>query len=76
LNYFSQRIGQGTLPLLSQIHNILPHLLDHYLQVYIITHLFESQRYYPISNPETLIAQFFKQSEQVNDIDLKGMLSE
>jgi hypothetical protein len=38
--------------------------------------LFESQRYYSISNPETLIAQFFKQSEQVDDIDLKCMLSE
>jgi hypothetical protein len=75
LNNFSKLIGHGHIPLIGHIHNMLPHLCDHHLEAYFINELFDSQQYYPISNPETLIAQFFKHSKQVDDTDLKCMLS-
>jgi hypothetical protein len=55
---------------------MLPQLRDHQLKTYFITELLDSQRYYPISNPETLVAQYLTYFEQVDDIDLKCMLSD
>jgi hypothetical protein len=75
LNDFSHRICQGPIPWMVQVHDMLPQLCDHHLEAHFITELFESQRYYPISNPESLIAQYLKHFEQVDDIDLKCMLS-
>jgi hypothetical protein len=74
LNSFSQRIGQGPIPLFGQIHNVLPQLRDHHLEAYYITELFYSQRYYPISNSDALLTQYVKNFEQVDDEDLKCIL--
>ncbi|KAF8193174.1 hypothetical protein K438DRAFT_1761882 [Mycena galopus ATCC 62051] len=71
LNQFSQFIGQGAISLIGHIHSMLPQLHDHQLEAYFITELFNSQRNYPISNPETLVAQYLKHFEQVDDMDLK-----
>ncbi|KAJ7859441.1 hypothetical protein B0H13DRAFT_1901465 [Mycena leptocephala] len=71
LNSFSQHIGQGTIPLIHQIRNFLPQLHDHQLEAYFITEFFGSQRYYAISDVETLVAQYLKHFEQVDDTDLK-----
>ncbi|KAJ7827694.1 hypothetical protein B0H13DRAFT_1917525 [Mycena leptocephala] len=71
LNSFSRRIGQGSLPLVDQIHNVHPQFRDHQLEAYVIAELFHSQQFSPSSNPETLIVHFLKQSEQVADTDLK-----
>jgi hypothetical protein len=74
LNYFSNRIGKGPIPLMVQIHDMLPKFLDHHLEVYVITDFFTSMRYYPIPNPDTLVAQVFKNLGQIDDTDLKCML--
>ncbi|KAF8139151.1 hypothetical protein K438DRAFT_1785943 [Mycena galopus ATCC 62051] len=71
LNQFSRFIGQGAISLIGHIHSMLPQLHDHQLEAYFITELFNSQRNYPISNPETLVAQYLKHFEQVDDMDLK-----
>ncbi|KAJ7935867.1 P-loop containing nucleoside triphosphate hydrolase protein [Mycena leptocephala] len=75
LNSFSRHIGHRTIPLIGQVHNMLPQLRDHHLEAAFITELFESQRNYQIPNPETLISQYLKHFEQVDDTDLKCMLS-
>ncbi|KAJ7866154.1 hypothetical protein B0H13DRAFT_1898218 [Mycena leptocephala] len=71
LNVFSQRIGHGTIPLIGQVHNMLPQLHDHQLEAYFITELFDSRQYYPISDSETLVAQCLGHFGQVDDTDLK-----
>jgi hypothetical protein len=76
LNVFSQRIGHGTIPLIGQVHNMLPQLHDHQLEAYFITELFDSRQYYPISDSETLVAQCLGHFGQVDDTDLKRMLSD
>jgi hypothetical protein len=77
LTNFGNRIAQGPIPLMIQVHNMLPQLLlDHHLEAYFIIELFNSQRYYPISNAHTLIAQYLKHFEQVDDTDLKCRLSD
>jgi hypothetical protein len=75
LNSFSRHIGRRTIPLIGQVHNMLPQLRDHHLEAAFITELFESQRNYQIPNSETLISQYLKDFEQVDDTDLKCMLS-
>jgi hypothetical protein len=76
LNLFSRRIGQGMNPLFSQIHNVLPQLCDHHLEAYYITELFDSQRYFSTSNSETLVTKYLNHFEQIDDMDLKCMLSD
>jgi hypothetical protein len=74
LNYFSNRIGHGLLPLMVQIHNMFPQLRDHQLEMFFIAELLDSHQYYPISNPETLVAHCLKHFEKISDTDLKCML--
>lgn len=73
LNSFSQHIGQGIIPLIGQIHHVLPQLRDHHAEAYFITELLDSRQHYPIS---TLVAQYLNHFEQVDDTDLKCKLSE
>jgi hypothetical protein len=73
LNSFSRQLGQGKIPLMKQILNLLPHLSDSHLKVYFITELFGSWQFYPIANPDALIVQGLKQFDQVQDTDLKCM---
>jgi hypothetical protein len=75
LNYFSNRIGKGPIPMMDQIHKMLPRFLDHHLEAYFITEFLDSLCY-TIPNPETLVTQYLKHFEQVNDTDLKCMLSD
>jgi flagellar basal body-associated protein FliL len=76
LNSFSQHIGRGTIPLIGQARDMLPQLHDHHLEACIIAEVFAAHKYYLIPNPETLITQYFKKIEQVDDMDLKCMLSD
>ncbi|KAJ7348312.1 hypothetical protein DFH08DRAFT_808049 [Mycena albidolilacea] len=71
LNSFSRQLGQGKIPLMNQILNLLPYLSDSHLKVYFITELFGSWQFYPIANPDALIVQGLKQFDQVQDTDLK-----
>ncbi|KAJ7863423.1 hypothetical protein B0H13DRAFT_2565205 [Mycena leptocephala] len=71
LNYFSLRIGLGSIPLVGRLHSILLQLCDHELEAYFITELLDSRRYHTISDPETLVAHYLKHFEQVDDTDLK-----
>jgi GTPase SAR1 family protein len=73
LAQFSRRNGQGSIPLIIQVHNMLPHLHDPHLEVYFITELLASHRYYPVSNIS--ISCYSKKIEQVHDTDLKCMFS-
>jgi hypothetical protein len=75
LNYFSNRIAQRPLPLMVQINDFLPFLCDPHLEAYFITELFNAQQYYSIPNPDTLVVQNLKHFEQIDDTDLKCMLS-
>jgi hypothetical protein len=69
-------MGRGAIPLIGQIHNALPLLHDQQLEACSITELIESQRFYPISDLESLVAQYLKHFEQIDDTDLKCMLSD
>jgi hypothetical protein len=73
LNNFSQHIGQGIIPLIGQIHHVLPQLHNHHAEAYFITELLDSRQHSPIS---TLVAQYLKHFEQVDDTDLKCKLSD
>jgi hypothetical protein len=75
LNLFSRFIGRGTLPFIDQIHNILPQPCDHRLEAYISIEVLKSWRYYPISNPETLVSKALEHFEQFDDLDLKSVLT-
>jgi hypothetical protein len=61
---------------MAHVPNMLPHLRDHHLEAYFINGLLETQRYSPLSNAETQVAQYLKHFEQVDDTDLKCMLSD
>ncbi|KAJ7032087.1 P-loop containing nucleoside triphosphate hydrolase protein [Mycena alexandri] len=68
---FSMHIGRGTTPLLEDITSLLPSLDDHRLKAYVITHLFISSAYKPISQPETLIAQALDHLKYFDDPELE-----
>ncbi|KAJ6565263.1 hypothetical protein DFH09DRAFT_1081917 [Mycena vulgaris] len=74
LNHFSRFIGRGSIPLMSQIHNILPEPCDHNLMVHFILELLSSWRHNPISNSESLVAQALEHSEQCGDPNLQCRL--
>jgi hypothetical protein len=65
LNQFSRFIGHGTIPLIVQIHNVLPLLSDHRLSVYLIVELFKSLRHYPIANPDILATKALEHLEGI-----------
>ncbi|KAF7333339.1 ATPase-AAA-core domain-containing protein [Mycena venus] len=71
LNDFKQLTGHGTIPLLGQLHKILPHPCDHRLEVSLISELFASFSLSPLSNPQTLVAQALEHFEHFEDSDLK-----
>jgi hypothetical protein len=75
LNLFSRVIGRGTIPLLGDLQNVLPHSCDHRIKAAFITELFGSWHHYGISNPETLVAQGLQNCEQFDDPDLKCRFS-
>jgi hypothetical protein len=74
LNVFSRMTGQGSIPLLGQLHKIIPHPCDHQLEASLIVELFDTFRHIPISNPETLVAQALEHFEHFDDSDLKCRL--
>jgi hypothetical protein len=71
LNIFSQLTGRGPIPLLGQLHKILPHLCDHQLAVSFIAELLGSHSNVPISDPEVLVTQALEHFEHFEDPDLK-----
>jgi tetratricopeptide (TPR) repeat protein len=75
LNNFSQVIGQGPIPLLGQIHTILPHPCDHRLEAYFISELVNSKYYCPLPELETLVSRALKHFDCFDDPDLKCMRS-
>ncbi|KAJ7935862.1 hypothetical protein B0H13DRAFT_2462800 [Mycena leptocephala] len=65
LNFFSWYVGRsGTTALIGQLH-------DHHLEAFVIAEVFTAQKHHLISDPETLISQYLKRIEQVNDTNLK-----
>jgi hypothetical protein len=75
LNSFSRATNLGIIPLIDEIPNLLPFLRNHQLEVYFICELLSSSRYYPISNPEELIAQALEHLNHFVDVEAKCMLS-
>ncbi|KAJ7794474.1 hypothetical protein B0H13DRAFT_1935214 [Mycena leptocephala] len=73
LNNLSERMGQGTISLIQQIHNVLPHPCDHRLEAYFIIECFNSQ-IVSISNLKTLTSNALKHFEEFDDPDLKCRL--
>jgi hypothetical protein len=74
LNRFSLLIGQGPIPLICQIHDILPLPRDHRLEASLILELLNSQRFYPISNLNTLVSEALNHFRHFNDPDIKCMV--
>jgi hypothetical protein len=74
LNHFTRLTGQGTIPVLGQLHKILPHPCDHQLEASLIVEHFGSSHIVPISDPETLVAQALEHFEHFEDSDLKCRL--
>lgn len=75
LQTFNRLIHHGSIPLLSQIHDVLPHVCDHQLEVHFITEVFASWRYYPIPNPDALVSRALKNLDQFEDENVKCVLS-
>jgi hypothetical protein len=75
LNHFCRTTGQGPISLLPQLYEILPHLCDHRLEASLIAEFFGSFLHFPISNPETLVAQALEHFEYFDDPDLKCKLT-
>jgi hypothetical protein len=73
LNNFSRITDRGPISLLGQLHKILPHPCEHRLEIYLITEFFLSYIHFPISYPETLVAQALENFEHFEDSDLKCM---
>jgi hypothetical protein len=73
LNQCSRLMGHGTIPLIGQIHNILPSPCDHHLEAYFTTELFYSQRYVSISNPDVLVSNTLEHFKWFDDPDLRCM---
>ncbi|KAJ7809687.1 hypothetical protein B0H13DRAFT_1927792 [Mycena leptocephala] len=71
LNLFSQLIGQGQIPFIHQIHNILPRPCDHRLEAYYILSLLNSIGHPSISVTETLVFEALEHFKHFNDPDLK-----
>jgi hypothetical protein len=71
LNVFSRRIGQGSIPLFGQIHNIFPCPCDHRMEVYFVMELLSSENF-PIP-PETLVPGALEHFKWFDDSDLKCM---
>jgi phosphoribosyl-AMP cyclohydrolase len=76
LNCFSQLIGRGTIPLIGQIHSILPQPCNHRLEAYLIVQLFVIGPHYSISNPKTLVFEALEHFKHFDDPDLKCMASD
>jgi hypothetical protein len=76
LNRFSRVMGQGTISLIQQIHNVLPHPCDHHLEAYLIIEWLNSQVPHSISHPETLASKALEHFTEFDDPDLKCMLSD
>ncbi|KAJ7838139.1 P-loop containing nucleoside triphosphate hydrolase protein [Mycena leptocephala] len=73
---FSQLIGKRNIPFADHIPSILPQLHDHHLEAYYVLTLFNSFRYSPISNAETLVVEALEHSKHFDDPDLKCMVSD
>jgi hypothetical protein len=73
LNQCSRLMGHGTIPLIGQIHNILPSPCDHHLEAYFTTELFYSQQYVSISNPDVLVSNTLEHFKWFDDPDLRCM---
>ncbi|KAJ7820231.1 hypothetical protein B0H14DRAFT_1346649 [Mycena olivaceomarginata] len=70
-NLFSRIKGQTHTHLIGQLHNILPHLSDHTLQVRVITELLNSWGYYEMCDPGVLIPQGLEHCGKFTDPDVK-----
>jgi hypothetical protein len=75
LNSFSRLTGRGAISFLGKLHHILPNPCDHQLEISLIAESFASHMYFPISNPETLMAQGLEHLQHFEDSDLKCRLS-
>ncbi|KAJ7923746.1 hypothetical protein B0H13DRAFT_1864552 [Mycena leptocephala] len=71
LNRFSRVMGQGTISLLQQIHNVLPSPCDHRLEAYVVTEWLNSLTHNSISNPDTLASNALEHFEEFDDPELR-----
>ncbi|KAJ7906629.1 hypothetical protein B0H13DRAFT_1880405 [Mycena leptocephala] len=70
LNYLSQRIGQGAIPLIQHIRNVLPYPCDHRLEAHFIIEYLNSQMY-SIFNLDPLVSNAVEHFKEFDDVDLK-----
>ncbi|KAJ6575556.1 hypothetical protein DFH09DRAFT_1454858 [Mycena vulgaris] len=71
LDRFSGRTGRGRIPLMAEIHKVLPQSSDPRLQGYFITQLFAGSLFHPIPNPNELIDQALDHFTHFDDPELK-----
>jgi hypothetical protein len=76
LNQFSQFMGQGASPLIGQIYDILPQPRNHQLEIHFIIELLDSRRAYPNFDRDTLVSKALEHFKQLDDPDLKCMVSD
>ncbi|KAJ7042291.1 hypothetical protein C8F04DRAFT_1295353 [Mycena alexandri] len=70
-NHFSRRIGRGATTLLKDITNLLPTLVDHRLQAYLIAELFRSWGYHPITHPDSVVVEALNHFKYFDDPELE-----
>ncbi|KAJ7042274.1 hypothetical protein C8F04DRAFT_946139 [Mycena alexandri] len=74
-NLFSRRIGRGATTFLKDITNLLPTLVDHRLQAYLIAELFRSWGYHPITHPDSVVVEALNHFKYFDDPELEGVFS-
>ncbi|KAJ7913167.1 P-loop containing nucleoside triphosphate hydrolase protein [Mycena leptocephala] len=73
LNRFSRVMGQGPIPLIQQIQDVLPCPRDYLLETHFVIECFNSWMY-SISNLKTLTSDALEHFKEFDDQDLKCML--
>ncbi|KAF7362924.1 ATPase-AAA-core domain-containing protein [Mycena venus] len=68
---FSRMAGHGYSPLMDSIPHVILHTNDRTLQLYFITHRFETHSDSPIFNPQQLVERALDHFPYVEDSDLK-----
>ncbi|KAJ6488726.1 hypothetical protein DFH09DRAFT_1455546, partial [Mycena vulgaris] len=71
LDHFSRRTRRGRIPLMTEIHKVLPQSSDPRLQAFFITQLFAGYLYHPIPNPDKLAEQALGHFKCFDDPELK-----
>jgi hypothetical protein len=72
---FSVDTGWGIISATAQIPELLPHACNPRLEVYFIITFLSLWKYYPISDPKSLISKALRYFNSFDDVDLKCKLT-